>query len=443
MLKQGNVKHNLYKVVILLIIGYVLSSCNGGGGDNYSSYTYWYAIDGGYVIDKLVLSNDRRKVKYQHLEPGKKLAFETNWVDIKQGGQGRFQNNVFFEISNQKFRIKRGGNWGQWANICNTGINYSAFSYTINNYAVIEGKVEVNDDKVRVCGRWYEKGKSPPSWVCGNWVKFDRDYVCGPSVQCPSGYTYNSSRKICEAEPVCNKGSYDATLKKCYIGDFTCPLGNYECLKLADGKRYCSPYSCIDATNSSNYIDEDTPEGINDKKNDGQIDENGNCLGTIYIFNGQDKRCRTAGVETGFSDCCKKTKTWFGLGQCKSNEQYLAKLRSWGKRDGRCHYVGKYCTVKIKGVGCLQHKKTFCCFSSPLARIIQEQGRKQLGISWGEPKHPNCRGFTMEEFQKIDWNKIDFSEWINEEVIPNVEKNLNNKLQNTIDNIKSTIKNKY
>jgi conjugal transfer mating pair stabilization protein TraN len=31
--------------------------------------------------------------------------------------------------------------------------------------------------------------------------------------------------------------------------------------------------------------------------------------------------------------------------------------------------------------------------------------------SWGGPESPNCRGFTPEEFQMLDFSRIDLSEW--------------------------------
>jgi conjugal transfer mating pair stabilization protein TraN len=228
---------------------------------------------------------------------------------------------------------------------------------------------------------------------------------------CPSGtdYSYSWNREVgkCELVPICKEGVYTPSTDGCYVGDFTCPAGDYPCLPI-DGKNYCSPHPCQQWA-SSLEID-DTVEGANDKQPDGQIDENGNCLGTIYIFNGNDYRCRPPGLQTGGSNCCKKTTTWFGLGTCKEREKILAKLRSWGKLDGQCHYVGSYCAVKVLGI-CLQKKKTYCCFHSVLARIVQEQGRKQLGMGWGEPKSPNCRGFTPDEFQRLDFSKMDFSEW--------------------------------
>ncbi|MFH1671884.1 MAG: conjugal transfer protein TraN [Pseudomonadota bacterium] len=56
----------------------------------------------------------------------------------------------------------------------------------------------------------------------------------------------------------------------------------------------------------------------------------------------------------------------------------------------------------------------YCCFNSKLARIVHEQGRPQLQgdiSSWGGAESPNCRGFTPEEFQMLDFARIDLSEW--------------------------------
>ena len=76
--------------------------------------------------------------------------------------------------------------------------------------------------------------------------------------------------------------------------------------------------------------------------------------------------------------------------------------------------VGTYCSQSIDLVFttvCVENTTSYCCFSSKLVRIIQEQGRPQLGIGWGTPKNPDCRGFTPEELQQINFEKIDFSEY--------------------------------
>lgn len=96
------------------------------------------------------------------------------------------------------------------------------------------------------------------------------------------------------------------------------------------------------------------------------------------------------------------------LMSCEQEEQMLGMHRE----AGLCTYVGSHCSKKIKYIGCVETKKTYCCFNSKLARIINEQGRPQLGRDYGTSKNPNCYGFTPEEIGKIDFSKIDMSEFI-------------------------------
>lgn len=76
-----------------------------------------------------------------------------------------------------------------------------------------------------------------------------------------------------------------------------------------------------------------------------------------------------------------------------------------------CHYIGTYCDQKILGF-CTVRKQSYCCFASPISRILQEQMRPQLGMSWGSAKNPNCQGLAIAEFSKVDWDKVDLSEWL-------------------------------
>ena len=48
-----------------------------------------------------------------------------------------------------------------------------------------------------------------------------------------------------------------------------------------------------------------------------------------------------------------------------------------------------------------------------LDKVIQVQGRKQLGRRFVKSDGTaDCGGFSLEEIQKIDFNKIDFTEFI-------------------------------
>lgn len=124
------------------------------------------------------------------------------------------------------------------------------------------------------------------------------------------------------------------------------------------------------------------------------------------IFKGDQHQCSK--YILNFKDCCGSGKGWgksVGLGGCSGNEKLLRK-----KRQARlCHYVGTYCAKKVLGK-CVKKRSSFCCFGSKLLKAFQEQGRQQIGLSWGEPKHPLCRGFTIEEIQRIDFSKLDLRE---------------------------------
>ena len=77
------------------------------------------------------------------------------------------------------------------------------------------------------------------------------------------------------------------------------------------------------------------------------------------------------------------------------------------KQQRFCIKVGKY----KKKLGLIV-VTSYCCFKSKLMRVIQEQGRAQLGLSFGTAKEPDCRGLNLEEIQRINWDKIDWSEVI-------------------------------
>ncbi|MCP3732749.1 conjugal transfer protein TraN [Sphingomonas sp. MG17] len=98
---------------------------------------------------------------------------------------------------------------------------------------------------------------------------------------------------------------------------------------------------------------------------------------------------------------------------CDQQDMETAMLRA----SGMCHEVGSYCSSSFLGI-CLQKAKGHCCFNTKLGRILQEQGRPQLksfnGVGWGTPRQPLCRGFTPEEFQALDFAKMDLTEYYEE-----------------------------
>ena len=109
-----------------------------------------------------------------------------------------------------------------------------------------------------------------------------------------------------------------------------------------------------------------------------------------------------------------------------------------------CHFVGSYCDTKWPLIGCVQKANGYCCFNSKLGRIIQEQGRPQLKDfqpdgAWGTGQAPNCKGFTPEQFQMIDFSKVDMSEYFNDlqtQAIGTIQQNVTDKVQQFYQNIR-------
>lgn len=88
------------------------------------------------------------------------------------------------------------------------------------------------------------------------------------------------------------------------------------------------------------------------------------------------------------------------------------------QRDQKnCHYIGSYCKSKVLGA-CIEKREVYCCFKSPLARIMNEQIRLQGDIlgeeydGFGTPKNPKCTGVPLDKIDRVDWSRIDLSEWI-------------------------------
>lgn len=77
------------------------------------------------------------------------------------------------------------------------------------------------------------------------------------------------------------------------------------------------------------------------------------------------------------------------------------------------HYIGSYCKSKVLGA-CIEKRQSYCQFDSPLSRIVMEQVYMQphMGLSWGSPKEPNCQGLAIDQIAKVNWDAVNFDEWI-------------------------------
>lgn len=127
----------------------------------------------------------------------------------------------------------------------------------------------------------------------------------------------------------------------------------------------------------------------------------------VRAFTGKAMSCRKAFA--GFSNCCKDS-GWgqdTGLSACNDDEMAIGKA----KAKKITVSVGDRCDRQVAGV-CLQTSHVYCVFDGKLARIIQEQGRRdQLGVKFGSGSSPDCRGITVPELQSIDFDKINFADF--------------------------------
>ncbi len=88
---------------------------------------------------------------------------------------------------------------------------------------------------------------------------------------------------------------------------------------------------------------------------------------------------------------------------CTSDEQVL----SLKQGENLCVQYNQGCSKKVLGV-CVEEQKNYCCFNSLIAKIVNQQGKAQLGIPFA-----GCGGLTADQLQQIDFTKIDFTEFVN------------------------------
>ena len=120
----------------------------------------------------------------------------------------------------------------------------------------------------------------------------------------------------------------------------------------------------------------------------------------LRFFTGQRRACHIKLF--GLANCCRNSGLLIGLGNCSASERELAQERN----AGNTHYLGRYCSKRTFFGACIRRSRAWCVFGSKLGRILHQQARPQLGLGWG-----SCRGFTVAEVERIDFARLDLSEF--------------------------------
>lgn len=155
---------------------------------------------------------------------------------------------------------------------------------------------------------------------------------------------------------------------------------------------------------------------------------------SAIIFKGNIMECSKKAV--GLSNCCKDG-GWgndIGLASCSEGEKAL----KIAKEKKLTIAMGEYCAESVLGV-CINTKKSYCAFDSKLARIVQQDGRVQIGKPFGSAKHPDCSALSPNELQRIDMSSMDFSDFYedmyNAFELPNTDE-IQNRLQQSVGGVK-------
>jgi conjugal transfer mating pair stabilization protein TraN len=172
--------------------------------------------------------------------------------------------------------------------------------------------------------------------------------------------------------------------------------------------------------------------------------ENPTCANPRF-FSGEARFCRSGGLTILGASCCGISGMFRSM--CKDSEKELKKKR----QAELCTYVGEFCSKRWK-LGfvkiCAERKRSYCCFNSRLARILQECGRPQIGKGWGDAKNPDCSGYTIDEFSRVDFTSSACVQaiemWaqqmagsVGESVVGNIASQVNERIQGWINDVKN------
>ena len=147
------------------------------------------------------------------------------------------------------------------------------------------------------------------------------------------------------------------------------------------------------------------------------------------IFPGKIMKCRSSFFGREIHDCCgvpcKGKKNLgivvkAGLVGCSQEEEMLFKARE----DKKCIFVGDRWNALHT-----MSERTYICFPSILSKTIQTQGRAQLGQDFGDEENPKPEGFSIDDLQRLNFDAMNFDDFIATLDIPLDKAKLSQKLK--------------
>ena len=174
-------------------------------------------------------------------------------------------------------------------------------------------------------------------------------------------------------------------------------LGDAEDGGTCGSVRFCVGADCetVQPRSNTGFVDAATRLNMATELGGDEFDR-----GSLRFFVGQRRACHIHLF--GLVNCCSNSGALVGLADCSPEEVELAQERN----AGNTHYLGRYCSRRTLFGVCIRRSRAWCVFGSKLGRILQQQGRAQLGIPWSD-----CRGLTVAEIEGIDFESLDLSEF--------------------------------
>lgn len=228
------------------------------------------------------------------------------------------------------------------------------------------------------------------------------------SYQCVSGKTSN-------CEPLLEKACSNTESKCLSQLNGACDhiLRTFQCVKQTcypDKKVCAASVFCADGSCDASKSDEsnDINEGISRLGalvgSAGEVASYQVKNNSPSIFKGEKFECEK--YPLSLRDCCTDSGFLEGIINCPKPLQDLQKA----KVEGRVAFIGDYQDKFYQTT-----KFVYCIFPSKLSGIVQIQGRLgQLGIPFGMPKKPNCRGITPQELERINFSALNLSPIVSE-----------------------------
>jgi len=236
------------------------------------------------------------------------------------------------------------------------------------------------------------------------------EFTCGVNPSVDNCVTVRSTPGCNMVAQSCISQDLDGTCLN-YEYQFDCVTHTSTTQQVCGGDTFCVDGACGPGTTAGpNGFQQSYSTLVAAREAASSFDE-----ATSRVLPGIDKRCRKA--LNGNFDCCGSGGILNDVASCNQEEQDLSEAN---KPVHRTVYIGNYCSVKVGCplCYCVEKKYTYCTFGSVMARIIQEQGRAQIGKIWGTPESPDCSGFLLSEFTSLDFAALDFSEFIATVAVP-------------------------